>query len=121
MKAKLFFLGIAALAFSTISPTIYAQTASAKIDKPLSYSQVVKLIGLGEDAKISKALNGKFVKLTLLAAGPQSLVVKRGDGVFFVCETRVAGFKKGPVIAKIIKIETTHEGDISLSLDRCGI
>lgn len=110
------------MAQSVFQQPVNAQSASVKTDIPLNYSQVVKLIGQGEgkDAKISKTLKGKPVTLTLVATGPDSLVVNPGDGVFFVCETRASGFKKGLVNSTITKVEMTHEGDISLSLSHCG-
>ena len=116
MKTKKLFLTSILLAFAC------TQSAFANSDNALNYSQMVKLIdqGAGNDAKIFKALKGKAVKLTLVAPGPDSLVVKPGDGVLFVCDTRASNFKKGAVATTVTKVETTHEGDISLSLSHCG-
>lgn len=123
MKTKQIFLSFGLLAFSALATSVYAQSASVKTDKPLNYSHVIKLIGQGggDDAKILASLKGKPVSLTLVSAGPHSLIVKRGDGIVFSCDTRAPGFKKGKVNSTITNIETTHEGDISLSLGRCGV
>lgn len=90
--------------------------------KPLTYRAVTKLIGdaKGNDRLIVASLVGKSVSLTLKATGPQALVVDPKDGVFFVCASRSPSFRSGAVVANIAAYETTPDGDVSISLDRCG-
>ena len=90
--------------------------------KPLTYRAVTKIIGdaKGNDRLIVVNLVGKSVSLTLRATGPQALVVDPKDGVFFVCASRATAFRSGAVSAKIAAYETTPDGDVSISLDRCG-
>jgi len=90
--------------------------------KPLSYRAVTQIIGnaKGNDRQIAANLVGKSVSLTLKATGPQALVVDPKDGVFFICASRSPAFRSGAVTAKIVAYETTHDGDVSIDLDRCG-
>lgn len=116
---KSFRIPLAALVLGALALPTFAQSPSAAV-KPLTYDQVTKLLAGGDDAKISKAVVGKTIAIKLVSAGPDTLVVRKGDGVYFICETRAPGFKSGPVTAKVVKFESTHEGDLSLSLDKCG-
>lgn len=110
---------LSALALCALAAPSFAQSPSTA-SKPLSYAQVTKMLAGGDDAKVSKAIVGKTVAVKLVNAGPDTLVVRKGDGVYFICDTRTPGFRSGVVTAKVTKFETTHEGDLSLSLDKCG-
>lgn len=97
-------------------------SAKAEGVKPLTYRAVTKIIGdaKGNDRLIVANLVGKSVSLTLKATGPQALVVDPKDGVFFTCTSRSPAFRGGAVTANIAAYETTPDGDVSISLDRCG-
>ena len=105
----------------TATPAVKDQ-AKADGVKPLTYRAVTKIIGdaKGNDRLIVANLVGKSVSLALKATGPQALVVDPKDGVFFVCASRSPAFRSGAVTAKIAAYETTPDGDVSISLDRCG-
>lgn len=110
--------------FAATAPATPAAKDQANPDsvKPLTYRAVTKLIGdaKGNDRLIVASLVGKSISLTLKATGPQALVVDPKDGVFFVCASRSPSFQSGAVVAKIATYETTPDGDVSISLDRCG-
>lgn len=103
------------------TPTAIDQANAAGV-KSLTYRAVTKIIGdaKGNDRLIVANLVGKSVSLRLKATGPQALVVDPKDGVFFVCADRSPAFRSGAVTAKITAYETTPDGDVSISLDRCG-
>lgn len=113
-------LSLSTLALCALVAPAIAVTPSTGA-KPLNYKEVVKILGEGDDSKVSKAIVGKTVNIKLLPGGPDSLVVKKGDGLYFICDTTAKGFKSGQVISKVTKFETTHEGDLSLSLEQCGL
>lgn len=110
--------------FAATVPATPAAKDQANPDsvKPLTYRAVTKIVGdaKGNDRLIVANLVGKSVSLTLKATGPQALVVDPKDGVFFVCASRPPSFRSGTVVAKIAAYETTPDGDVSISLDRCG-
>lgn len=93
-------------------------TKAVNAGKPLTYSELVKLVGQARGNL--QPLRDKTVQLTLRAAGPQSLVVNTKDGILFTCQKRAAGFKGGSVTARITGVEDTPHGDLAIELDRCG-
>lgn len=105
------------IAISAIStPSFSASTA----EKTLNYKEIVVILGMTDEQKIINSLVGKKVSVKLIATGPQSLMVKKRDGVFFSCDKKSPGFKSGQVTATVTNFEITPDGDLSISLDKCG-
>ena len=106
----------AALAFASISSAFASNTA------PMTYAQMVEFIGtVGEsDSKISKGLIGKDVMLSLKRAGEKSYAVKASDMVLFLCDSAEVGYKGGHTKGKITKYESSPDGAMLFSLDRCA-
>ena len=89
----------------------------------MTYAQVLKMIGPKATSKsVSSQLVGKPVSLKLIATGPQALMVKRADMIFFICDKKVGAFKSGVVNTTITKASLpspTEEGEITFYLAEC--
>ena len=89
----------------------------------MTYAQILKMIGPKATSKsVSNQLVGKPVSLKLIATGPQALMVKRADMIFFICDKKVGAFKSGVVNTTITKASLpspTEEGEITFYLAEC--
>ena len=89
----------------------------------ITYDQILKTIGPKATSKsVSSQLVGKPVSLKLMATGPQALMVKRADMIFFICDKKVGAFKSGVVNTTITKASLpnpTEEGEITFYLAEC--
>ena len=120
MKTNPFFIAVSLLIAFASSMTTHAETLSVKTDESMTYSQMMKLMSSGDNEKITQGLQGKSVKIMLLASDTKNLVARAGDGVFFTCDNRGPGFTKGFVKTTITKVQTNQEGVVSLALAHCG-
>ena len=124
---------VSLLIFSTSAEVAFAAThtgGGAKLSPPgtlttnaITYDQILKMIKPKATSKsVSSQLVGKPVSLKLIATGPQALMVKRADMIFFVCDKKVGAFKSGVVNTTITKASLpnpTEEGEITFYLAEC--
>lgn len=113
---------VALVAAASLAFAVNDKASATSADKPLSYPQIVKAIEAGgaTPAKTAGMIVGKTATVKLISTGDTALMVNKKDGVFFVCEKRVNGFKSGTVTSKISKYAAPDDGEVTVTLASCG-